>query len=153
MSSSTNPGDSTPQNGGLAPLAYLFIAIGGGVVGRDYAVGANLDPMTGLILGVVISAILTGILNYIRTNKDGISEGLAGIGLVGGLIIGANMYFSEANPADGSWVVIPILGFVGALIGQVVAACIVFIAAAAFVLSQGPIGYFFRETLLQILHG
>ena len=132
----------------LPPYSYVLIAIGGGVVGQDYAQWLTVDPIIGALIGAVISTILTQILYNISRDQGGkIKDTFSKIGALMGAILGG---YSFAAPTDGiGWVIgAVIFASIGAYMGRMVAALISLGALFLLFISQGPVGFFIRSLII-----
>ena len=127
------------------PAAFVLVAIGGGVVGQDYAKWMEVSPLIGTIIGGVIGLILTKILYHLAADPEGkIKEACSGIGGLVGAVWGG--YLGAKNSESGfAWLIGGFVGaIVGGIVGQMVAAFLGFSALLLLFLSQGPIGFALR---------
>ena len=137
------------QSSGLHNLALVSAVIGGGVVGHDYAQWVDVDPTAGAIAGLIISGILTAILESMRRGEKEIREGCVGIGLVLGGLLGGIAGARDVGGVEG------FLGgafggaILGAICGAIISALISFVVLALLFISSGPVGLFLRGIVLQ----
>lgn len=134
----------------LHPAAGGLVAIGGGVVGYDYATWLELDYRVGVVLGALVMLIATAILKSIAEEKEAITGFLSSVGGLAGAGLGGYVAYHEPGPWWGTLVGIAIGGAIGAGVGQVVAAFFCFAALAVLFISQGPVGFAVRTFVMEL---
>ena len=128
----------------IPPIAYFFVASGGGVVGLDYATWLEVPLAVGILIGAAISALILKIATGILAEQKAIEDKLMKFGAVIGAVIGAISFHNNAE-AEFSWIFGAIIfGGLGMLAGKFAAGAIVIFASITLLLSQGPIGFAFR---------
>ena len=139
-----------PKGTSAPPAAYVLVAIGGGVVGHDYARWLEVNPIVGAVLGAAISAILTRILYHLVKDPEGsIRKTGIVIGAVAGIAVGG--YVVASNSDGFTWIIGSIAGGVlGGVAGYFVAVFVSFGALVLLFLSQGPVGFFIRSLILNL---
>lgn len=143
------PNKPPQQRSSSAAWPYFFVASGGGVVGHDYATTLDIAPVTGAVLGAIISALIVRVLIYIYKDPKGHIRGLM---TTGGALFGAYLGFQIAmdNRSDeiDTVIAVSVGALVGAALGQKAAAAIGLLALVLLFLSQGPAGLIFRTWIL-----
>ena len=145
MNANTSPSTNKP----MPPIATFLVACGGGVVGYDYAKWMEVSPLVGAIIGLVISAIMVNILNHImRDPERKIRESCIGLGGFAGLIFGLTLATDNNAQGLGFFVTAVIFGAIGAGLGSMAASLLSYAAFLLLLISQGPIGFAIRSTIL-----
>ncbi|WDE01116.1 hypothetical protein [Thalassomonas actiniarum] len=136
---------------GAHPLAYFFVASGGGVVGTDYATWLNIDPVIGAVIGGVISLFILQLAYHLYTDPEGeIKKTCTEAGAILGVLLGAYITL-ENSSEDFAWVIGAFVGgAIGAGMGQMAAAIISLAGFTVLFLSQGPVGLAVRTFILNI---
>ena len=136
---------------GAPPGAFVLVAIGGGVVGQDYAQWFEVNPLIGAAIGGIIGLILTNVLYTLAADPEGkIKETCSGIGGLAGAIWGG--YVGAKNSESGfAWLIGGVVGAaIGGIVGQMVAAFLAFAALILLFLSQGPVGLVLRTWITSL---
>jgi len=144
---------ATPQNSktraGFGRFATITGMISGGVVGSDYALWFDGDPVIGALIGAALSWALNRLLEFFYFDHKGeVRRFCVGVGgfvsAIVGIAFGVQNFGGALGFSGGG-----LGGLVAGIVaGAVVAAMISFAALMFLVCSRGPIALFLKAAVL-----